>query len=411
MRVLRLTPFFHHDYVDHWPAEFDPVGGMQVQILALSRGLARAGVDQLVLTLGFPGIPQTKEIEPGLTVKLTRMPLPKVRSEITGLVGLGQAWLIGAIQECLRLRRRNWRPDLIHVHADGQIWPLLAGRLAARLLDVPYVLTLHCSRLSVYQPMSIVDSMAHRLVTRAERRAVRAAARVSTLTGSTADVVSAATGLDRSMIVINPDAVEFAAATAEDVAKFAARYGLAGRRPLIGYVGRVAHEKGWPHLLKLAELLDDLAPTFLVVGDGPQRVRMEREIAEAGRGDQFVVTGFLPHASVPAALALVDTLVMPSIHEELGGSAIEAILAGTPVAAYAVGGLRTTIGTACPELLAEPGDVHALAAVVRRILTDRQAVVDKLVAARTGTANAFDADAARDRMLDCYRHVLAGTKG
>nr|P24621.2 RecName: Full=Uncharacterized protein in grm 3'region [Micromonospora rosea] len=72
---------------------------MQVQILALSRSLARAGVDQLVLTLGFPGLPPTKQIEPGLTVRIARMSLPQIRSEITGLVGLGQAWLIGTIRE------------------------------------------------------------------------------------------------------------------------------------------------------------------------------------------------------------------------------------------------------------------------------------------------------------------------
>ncbi|MEV0330382.1 hypothetical protein CA850_32550 [Micromonospora echinospora] len=408
MRVLRLTPFFHHDYVDHWPAEFDPVGGMQVQILALSRSLARAGVDQLVLTLGFPGLPPTKQIEPGLTVRIARVSLPQIRSEITGLVGLGQAWLIGTIRECLRLRRGDWRPDLVHVHADGQIWPLVAGRIAARILGVPYVLTLHCSRLSVYQPMSAVDAMAHRLVTQAERQALRSAARVSTLTARTADVVSAATGLDRSAIVVNPDAVDITPATPAEAAAFAQRYGLTGRRPLIGYIGRVAHEKGWPDLLRLAELLDDLSPTFLVVGDGPQRERMEREIAEAGRAHQFVVTGFLPHDQVPAALALVDTLVMPSIHEELGGSAIEAIMTGTPVAAYAVGGLRSTIGSACPDLLSEPGDVRGLADVVRHVLTDRDAVVAQIHAAQTSTASTFDVAATRDRMIDCYRAALAG---
>nr|CAC93943.1 glycosyl transferase [Cloning vector pIJ6021] len=284
MRVLRLTPFFHHDYVDHWPAEFDPVGGMQVQILALSRSLARAGVDQLVLTLGFPGLPPTKQIEPGLTVRIARVSLPQIRSEITGLVGLGQAWLIGTIRECLRLRRSDWRPDLVHVHADGQIWPLVAGRIAARILGVPYVLTLHCSRLSVYQPMSAVDAMAHRLVTQAERQALRSAARVSTLTARTADVVSAATGLDRSAIVVNPDAVDITPATPAEAAAFAQRHGLTGRRPIIGYIGRVAHEKGWPDLLRLAELLDDLSPTFLVVGDGPQRERMEREISSKAAG-------------------------------------------------------------------------------------------------------------------------------
>lgn len=406
VRVLRLTPFFHHDYVDHWPAQFDPVGGMQVQILNLSRRLARAGVDQLVLTLGFPGLPPTKEVEPGLTVRLARVPLPRLRSEITGLVGLGQAWLLGTIRECLRLRRGDWRPDLIHVHGDGQIWPLLAGRIAARLLGVPYVLTLHCSRLSVYQPMSAVDALMHRVVTRAELRALRSAARVTTLTAHTADVVSDRTGIERQSIVVNPDGVDLEPADPAEVTAFAARHGLTDRRPLIGFIGRVAHEKGWPDLLALAEQLTDLSPTFLVVGDGPQRERMERELVAAGRRDQFVITGFLPHDQVPAALALIDLLVMPSIHEELGGSAVEAVLAGTPVAAYAVGGLRATVGTVSPELLAAPGDVAGLAAIVRKVLADRQVVVDRLVTARDATARTFDADVVRDRIIACYRDAL-----
>jgi 2-deoxystreptamine N-acetyl-D-glucosaminyltransferase/2-deoxystreptamine glucosyltransferase len=243
-RVLRLTPFFHHDYVDRWPAQFDPVGGMQVQILMLSRRLARAGVEQLVLTLGFPGLPQTTELEPGLTVRVARTPLPEVRSEITGLVGLGQAWLAATIAECVRLRRAGWRPDVIHVHADGQIWPLLAGPVAGAVLGAPYVLTVHCSRLSVYQPMSTLDQLAHRAVAEAERRAVRRAATVTTLTAATADIVSAETGLDRERILITPDAVDIVPASTEDVAEFAAEHGLTGSRPLIGS-STISRRRSW----------------------------------------------------------------------------------------------------------------------------------------------------------------------
>src|SRR5205814_1511399 len=85
------------------------------------------------------------------------------------------------------------------------------------------------------------------------------AAQVATLTAVTADVVSAETGLPRDRILVTPDAIDLSPASAEDVAAFVARYGLQGRRPLIGYVGRVAHEKGWPHLLELARLLADRA--------------------------------------------------------------------------------------------------------------------------------------------------------
>jgi 2-deoxystreptamine N-acetyl-D-glucosaminyltransferase/2-deoxystreptamine glucosyltransferase len=134
---------------------------------------------------------------------------------------------------------------------------------------------------------------------------------------------------------------------------------------------------------------------------------MERELVAAGRRDQFVITGFVPHATVAAALGLVDVVVMPSIHEELGGTAVEALLLGTPLAAYAVGGLRTTVGSIAPDLLVAPGDVEALAALVRRVLSDRSGVAARLDASRDTTASAFDADAACARMLACYRGVGA----
>ncbi|MFJ2768866.1 glycosyltransferase family 4 protein [Streptomyces sp. NPDC087300] len=408
MRVLRLTPFYHHDCVDSWPAEFDAVGGMQVQILRMSRALAELGVSQQVLTVGFPGLPRVRRDSENLVVRITRAPLPRVRSRITGLVGLNQAWLAAALTECVRLRRR-WPADLVQVHLDGQLWALLAGPVAARIAGVPYTVTVHCSRLAVYRPMSTVDRVQHPLVTAVERWVLRGAAGITALTERTATVLAAELGAGRGVIDVVPDAVDAdrAEAAPAEVERLRKRFGLArDGGPVIGFVGRIAHEKGWRHAVQAVRALKERDFTFLVVGDGPQRADMEQAVADAGLGDRFVFTGFLPNDEIPAVMTALDVLLMPSVHEELGGSAVEAMLAGTPVVAYGVGGLCDTVGKVTPSLLAAPGQMAELAANVRRLLDDPAPFLAEVRAGREWLADEFGVRHAAGLALAHYERVL-----
>jgi 2-deoxystreptamine N-acetyl-D-glucosaminyltransferase/2-deoxystreptamine glucosyltransferase len=191
MKVLRLTPFFYHDAPDGWDPRYDPLGGMQIQIYQASLWLAERGVRQQVLTLGFPGLPAHASPHPNLHVRVARLPLPEIRSEITGLVGLVPSWFLACLRQLLPGGAgRRFTPDLIHAHADGLIYPLLLGRIASKLLGAPLVLTIHCSRLAVYQPMSSFDRLAHGATCAAEEASVRCAAAVVTLTGRTARLIA-----------------------------------------------------------------------------------------------------------------------------------------------------------------------------------------------------------------------------
>ncbi|MCC3650697.1 MULTISPECIES: glycosyltransferase family 4 protein [unclassified Streptomyces] len=415
MRVLRLTPFFHHDCVTAWPAEFDAVGGMQVQILRLSRELADRGVEQLVMTVGFPGLPRERVDRPGLTVRVTRAPLPRLRSELTGLVGLNQAWL-AAVPAACRPLRRTWQPDLVHVHADGQLWALLAGPLVSRILGAPYVITLHCSRLAVYEPMSRFDRLQHRLVTAAERYALRHARRVSVLTARTADTVARLLPLDRALVDVLPDSVgDVRPVPRRRAEEYVRSLGVPAGVPVVGWVGRIAHEKGWRDFVAMAGRWDatvSAAPgaVFLVVGDGPQRERMREAVGAAGLANRFVFTGFLPHDAVPSVMTALDVLVMPSAHEELGGSALEAMVCGTPVAGYAVGGLPDTVGSVTPGLLVPRGDVAALARVAGEAVTEAERHRKTVASAVPDLLSRYGADTV-ERALAHYRRALGRTSG
>ncbi len=139
-------------------------------------------------------------------------------------------------------------------------------------------------------------------------------------------------------------------------------------RVTFGFVGRLVREKGVEVLIEAAARLAEPAPWRLViVGDGPERARLERRAAEAGVAAEF--TGALLGAALEEVRAGFDVEVMPSVWEEPAGlSAMEAMSRGTALIASDTGGLAETVAEA--GLLVRPGDVASLAGAMRRLLAN-----------------------------------------
>ncbi len=97
--------------------------------------------------------------------------------------------------------------------------------------------------------------------------------------------------------------------------------------PRLLYVGRLAAEKNVEAFLKLG-----VPGTKIVVGDGPERARLEREFRQA----RFL--GFLHGEALAAAYRSANVLVFPSRTDTFGNVITEALASGTPVAGYPVTG-------------------------------------------------------------------------
>ena len=144
------------------------------------------------------------------------------------------------------------------------------------------------------------------------------------------------------------------------------------------FVGRFVPEKGIPVLLDAVRILQDEGRKFevLLIGDGPERPRLEAQIGRDGLERHVSITGFLSGAELAAALDEVQVVVMPSVWEEAAGlSAIEQMMRGRLVIASNIGGLGEVIGDA--GLTCPPGNPKALAQCMKQALEDN-GIIDLL---------------------------------
>jgi glycosyltransferase involved in cell wall biosynthesis len=178
-----------------------------------------------------------------------------------------------------------------------------------------------------------------------------------------------------------------------------------GNRPVVLAVGRLAAQKGFGVLLEAAAAWRDLDPVPLVViaGDGPLAGALRARAAELGLDVLF--PGH--RDDVPALLAAAAVFVLPSRWEGQPLVLQQALRAGAPVVATRVGGVPVLAGQDA-ALLVPPGDVRALAAAVRSVLTD-PALAPRLRAAAAARAATLPTEAdAVTAAVDAYASVLPG---
>ncbi len=128
------------------------------------------------------------------------------------------------------------------------------------------------------------------------------------------------------------------------------------------FVGRLAPEKGADVLLEGWARWGAAAPDLEVIGDGPERARLEARAVSLGLGNRVRFTGALPPAEVESRLLRSRLLLVPSVWFEGFPLVIrEAFAAGVPVAASRIGSLQGIVEHGRTGVLFEPGsgeDLH-----------------------------------------------------
>ena len=141
---------------------------------------------------------------------------------------------------------------------------------------------------------------------------------------------------------------------------------LTGGPPRLVAVGRMTEQKGFPLLIEAMALAAPDVPGLhlTLIGDGPLRPLLERQIATAGLQDHITLTGWLDEAGVRDHLAQAQGLILPSFAEGLPMVVMESFAAARPVIATAIMGVPELVlpGTGW---LVPAGDPAALANAIR----------------------------------------------
>lgn len=144
--------------------------------------------------------------------------------------------------------------------------------------------------------------------------------------------------------------------------------GLGAQDVVVGTVGRLAEDKG--HLLALdgveAALRAEPRLAWVLAGDGPERPRIEAELARRGLGERVRLLGFVEDRA--RLYAGLDGLLLPSLREGLPMVVLEAMSASLPVLASPVGEVPGVVTEACGVLLDDRGE--ALTGALLRLARD-----------------------------------------
>jgi len=289
----------------------------------------------------------------------------------------------------VRVLRRVLAGPVDVVHAHG----LRAGLVATLARGAqPLVVTWHNSVLA--------GGLRGRLSRFVERRVARAA-RVTL--GASADLVARAVAVGSADARLAPVAAPPLPPPRRTRVAVRAEFGVAARQPLLLSVGRLHPQKRYDVLVDAAARWRELRPPAQVViaGTGPSYLPLAARISAV----RAPVTLLGHRTDVADLLAGADLAVVTSDWEARQLFAQEALWAGVPLVATAVGGLPDLVGDAAT--LVPPGDVDAVDAAVRDLLADdgRRAQQARRGLVRAGTWPT-EADTVA-RIQEVYREVAS----
>jgi glycosyltransferase involved in cell wall biosynthesis len=188
--------------------------------------------------------------------------------------------------------------------------------------------------------------------------------------------------------------------------RFRAEARIPANRPLVTYVGRVAHEKNIEFLVKVfVEVRRTVPDAMLVIaGEGPARESLRQMVARLGLESDVHFAGYLDrNTALLDCYAAANVFVFASRTETQGLVLLEAMAQGAPIVSTAELGTRSILKAGCGALVVEE-KLEPFAAAVTRLLQDEKLRKDLAERGRTYAKTWSSAIMAR-RLADLYESL------
>lgn len=407
MKIINLTDFYH-----------PLIGGVESYVAALSKELVRLGHTAVVVTIQ-PGGEPSEEIIDGVRViriKSLSQNLTRLYSD-TSRPFHPPAPDPSAIAALRRIIRRE-KPDVVHSHSwlNYSFFPLYSARQGPA-----HVITLHdygmaCPRKTLIRSGQVQQcsgpQLARCLSCAPEQygflkgSAITLSMRASRFLQHRADryltVSMAAADGSRGSLPADAEIIPHAPMVPDDLLRIAEETPrpqfLPAEDGFLMFAGALGLHKGIDVLLGARRRMRRKPPLVLL---GMPR-RDTPKIDDPG----ITVVHNVPHPQVMASWIRASVAVVPSVwHETLGFVAVEAMIAGCPVVASDVGGLREVVQHGHTGLLVPPRDPGALATALDDLLGDPELRENMGEAARA-RARQFSVRHVVPRIVEVYEDAL-----
>jgi glycosyltransferase involved in cell wall biosynthesis len=378
---------------------FPRVNGVSTSIRTFRSDLAAQGVHTRLVAPHYDSPPDAAPEEPGVL----RVPAARVPRDPED-------------------RRMRWRAltraldalpasefDLVHIHT-----PFLAhyaGVRFARRANIACLATYHTffeEYLHHYVPLlpRRLSTLLARSFTRSQCAAVQA------LIAPSEPMRAVLTGYGVSTpIHVLPTGLAADQFRAGDGRAFRARAGIDAQRPLVTYIGRVAHEKNIGFLVQVFRRVLASVPEALLViaGEGPAREPLRQQVAHLGLEGHVHFAGYLERDSALLdCYAAADVFVFASRTETQGLVLLEAMAQGVPVVSTAELGTRSILVPGSGALVV-PEQQQEFAAAVVRVLSDA-GLREELAARGRAYARNWSSAAMARRLAELYAELRAAPR-
>lgn len=368
MRILQQCIYF--------PPE---VGGLESHAYYLCKELVRLGHEVEMLTSrSLPGLPRA-EVMDGVAVTRTWFPARNPAG-----------WALHTFASTPAYLRLARRAEILHAQTFASAPPAM---IAKERYGKPYVLTLHTShflrlaRKAHWRP--------------ALRRIIAASDWLLAASEEIRDVALDIYPHPRAEALTNGVDTELFRPPAERAPRSSPRRVIVPRR--------LFEKNGVEYLIRALPLVrKEVEVEALLVGDGPERERLEGLARELGVDDAVKFLGARPNHEMPELYATTEVAVFPSLMEATSVAALEAMSCGLPVAASRVGGLPEIVDEENGTLFrpADPADLAArLVELLRR--EDLAAAGEE---GRRRVVEHWSLERLARRHLEIYQHLLNGER-
>ncbi|MGQ0510688.1 MAG: glycosyltransferase [Betaproteobacteria bacterium] len=352
-------------------------GGQEIRILAESQGMIRRGHR---VTLLSPPEARIHLEAANWGVPAVALPIGRKRP-----VGVGALMTWFSANSC----------DVINTHSSTDSWLAALARMGLKL-PAPIVRTRH---ISAAVPRDLLTRWLY----------TRAASRIVTTGEALRRQLVARNGFPGAMIESVPtgiDAGRFRPGGNSERAASRQRLGLPEGRLLVGIVATLRSWKGHRHLVEAMTKLPDTIE-LVIVGDGPQREALERQVAELGLAGRVRMAG--NQGDVLPWLRALDIFALPSYaNEGVPQALIQAMLVGLPCVTTAVGGIPEIAEHERTAIVVPPEDPEALAGAITALAAGDGRRRELGEAARKLCVESHSLERMLDRMEAIFLEVVRG---